>query len=842
MEQIQKPWQGTIAEVLQKLETSPRGLSGFEAEKRILRFGANTISRQTPIPYLAIFFDQFVDLLVLLLIFASLLSFILGDAKSGVIIGVIVFINALIGFTQEFKAERILRALKKYLPSEVRVRRQGQERQIPAHYLAPGDVVILGEGEKVPADIRLLEAYDLKINEQTLTGETKSRAKFAKNDGESQTSLLEVENTLFMGTAISEGEGMGIVTSTGMATEFGRIAARTTEIDKTLSPLQEKTHRMAKKVALIAVSVTIALVAFRYFTAHDFLDALIFSVAVAAALVPEGLPATISVALSLGARNLASRKALVRNLVSVETLGSVTVICSDKTGTLTTGQMTVKEVWDDINSDIGKEEKENLLLKVLTLCNDAEINERGAIGDPMEIALLRWVNKNRAEEFRRKYRKIDEIPFNSRRKFMQVTYADGGRRFNLAKGAPEVIMSRCHLSKSEEEKINLKHRQFAWRGFRVLAAAYNEVFLGLVAIYDPPRPEVKAAIKICQQGGIRTLMITGDHSLTAKAIAEQVGILETNSAAQIIEGADLEKMSDIELKNVLRKDSVYARILPEQKYRLVENLMAMGEIVAVTGDGVNDAPALKKADIGIAMGKTGTDVSREAADMILLDDNFATIVEAVEEGRAIFDNIKKFLFYIFSSNFGELLTVVFGMLLGLPLPLTAIQILAVDLGTDVLPSMSLIAEPPEGEIIKTKPRAKEVQLLNGESFFHLAMIGLIMGAGAVWNFSAVKGFTGSYEAATTAALATLVISQGFNVFLSRCPGTSIFRYPFWQNKYLILSVVSSVILILAITYLDFFHQYIRTESFPPFFWTRIVLTGIILLAVEEIYKILRPRY
>ena len=842
METIQKPWQGTTEEIITDLKSSLKGLSEIEAQKRLFYFGSNTISRKIPIPILRIFFDQFVNLLVLLLVFAALLSFILGDLRNGIVISIIVLINAIIGFSQEYKAERIIRALIKFLPILVKVKRSGQEKQISAHNLVPGDIVILGEGDKVPADLRLIEAYDLSTNDQALTGESKSQTKTAKNYDTLKRSLLEVENCLFMGTVVVSGEAMGMVTATGFQTEFGKIARKTSEIDKTLSPLQEKTHQMSKRVALIAALVVIGLVIYKYFLDRDFLDAIIFSIAVTAALVPEGLPATISVALSLGARTLGRHKALVRNLVSVETLGSVTVICTDKTGTLTTGKMEVKEVWDEINPNINDEEKKRLIAENFILCSDAQINPAGSFGDPTEIALLCWAQKQgfNIEKTKQKYQKISEIPFNSQKRYMRITLNAGGPNFNYLKGAPEVLIKICHLTDEEKNQINQKFKEFASQGFRVLGMAYNEIFLGLVAIFDPPRGEVFNALESCRKGNIRVNMITGDNALTALSIAKMVGIVSSKNEIKIVEGEELNRISDINLRSILQKEVIFARTLPEQKYRIVDNLMQMGEIVALTGDGVNDAPALRRADIGIAMGD-GTDVSREAADMILLDNNFATIVKAIKIGRSIFDNIRKFLFYIFSSNFGELLTVMLGMILGLPLPITAIQILAVDLGTDVLPSMSLIGEAPEGDVMKTKPRSKEVQLLTGESFFHLTLIGSVMGGGAIWNFIVTREFTGSYQAATTASLATLVIVQGFNIFLSRCPNHSVFKYPFWRNKYLLFSVISSLILILAIIYLDFFNRFLQTEALPLAIWPRIFIVGIILVAVEEIYKLIKKR-
>lgn len=839
MEQIEKPWQGKNEDLLKNLETSKDGLNNLEAQKRILKFGENSVMSHTPIPYFQIFFDQFLNLLVVMLIVAALLSFILGDSRNGIIISIIVLINSIIGFTQEYKAQRILKALGKMLPEVAKVTREGVEKEISTNYLVPGDIVNLGEGDRIPADIRLIESYDLKVDEKILTGEANPQAKEV-NSGEETRVLADVENTLFMGTVVTNGEALGVVVNTGIQTEFGKIAKKTTEIDKTMSPLQEKTARMSKRVALLAVSIVIALIIYQYFNNHDILDALIFSIAVAAALVPEGLPATISVALSLGARNLARKNALVRNLVSVETLGSVTVICTDKTGTLTTGKMEVKEFWQP---EFTKNKDKNLILETMILCNDAILANDKNIGDPTEIALLKWAKESGAdiEKTRNLYNKTDEVPFNSKIKYMSVTFSEKSKKFSYLKGAPEVIIKKCDLEIEEINQIKHKFEKMASEGFRVLGLAYNQTFLGLAAIYDPPREEVVKAISECHDGGIRTIMITGDNALTAVAISKMTGIIKSENY-QIVDGVEIGVMTDTQLKSVLQGNPIFARTLPEHKFRIVENLMNMGEIVAATGDGVNDAPALKRADIGIAMGKDGTDVSRESADMVLMDDNFATIVEAVKEGRSIFDNIRKFLFYIFSSNFGELLTVVVGLLVGLPLPITALQILSVDLGTDVLPSMVLIFEPPEKNVMQTLPRSKEVQLLTGESFLHLTLIGLVMGIGAVLNFNLVNHLTGNYQAATTAALATLVVAQAFNVFLSRCGNTSIFKYRFWKNPYLFLAEIFSFALILSIIYTGALNRFIVTAAFPAHIWLRIFLVGILLLIIEEVYKIIKRKY
>jgi len=836
-----KSWEGKTDKVISDLETSKDGLSEQEVKNRVLKFGKNVIAKNVAIPYFKIFLEQFFSILSLLMIIAAVISFLLGDLRNGIVISIIVLLNAAIGFFQEFKAEKVIIALNRLLPEMVKVKRDGREIEKPIESLVPGDIVILDAGDQVPADIRILEAYDLKADEQILTGETRLRSKkiddtcLAKN-------ILNVDNLLFMGTVIAQGEAMGVVTATGHRTELGKIARRTVEIEKTISPLQEKSAKMAKLIAIIAIILAIALIIYRYFVDSSFLSALTFSVALAAGIIPEGLPATMSVALSFGARYLADRKALVRNLVSVETLGSVTVICTDKTGTLTTGDMEVKEIWQP-ETEIKKEEHERLINEAVVLCNDANISGKINIGDPMEIALLRWAEGRgvNIQQIRKKYHKVDEIPFNAQRKFMTVTLQDGGRKFNLTKGAPEEVLTMVALSKKEEKEITQKFSVMASAGYRVIALSYNDVFLALVAIFDPPRPEVSEAIDSCQRGQIKTIMVTGDNAMTAASIAKMVGLYPKEIEPQIITGEQIDEMTDLQLRHVLGGEPLFARTLPEHKFRIVDCLANMGEIVAVTGDGVNDAPALKRADIGIAMGKKGTDVSRETADMILLDDNFATIVQAVKEGRTIFDNIRKFLFYHLTADFGELLTVLFGIFLNLPLPMLAVQILFIDLATNLLPAMSMIFELPEENIMTSKPRSKKVALINGETIIHLTILGLIMGGGAIWNFTAVLHSVG-YAQATTVAFATLVICQIFNSFLARTPHITIFKYSFWSNKYLLMAVGLTLIMLFVMVYTRIFHDLLSTLPFPPMFWLRTIIVGIVFLIVDEFYKIIKNRY
>jgi len=841
MEVLAEPWKKTTDEIIKKLDTSKDGLSDLEVRKRISKFGRNVITKNAAVPYFTIFLDQIFSILSLLMIIAAVVSFLLGDLRNGIIITIIVLLNAAIGFFQEFKAEKVIIALNRLLPEKIKVKRNGQEVEKRIENLVLGDIVILDAGDQVPADIRLIEAYDLKADEQILTGETKLRSKIL-DDNCRANNLLNVDNLLFMGTIIAQGEAMGVVTATGHRTELGKIARRTVEIEKTQSPLQEKVAKMAKIIAAIAIILAIALIIYRFFVDNNFLSALTFSVALAAGIIPEGLPATMSVALSFGARYLADRRALVRNLVSVETLGSVTVICTDKTGTLTTGEMEVKEIWQP-KTEIDKEEHERLINEVIVLCNDANISGKVHIGDPMEIALLKWA-KNRGvniDKLRKKYRKIDEIPFNAQRKFMTVSFEEGSRKFNLTKGAPEEILTKVTLNSQEEKEIQSAFSKMASSGFRVIALSYNNVFLGLAAIFDPPRDEVRQAVANCQRGQIKTIMVTGDNPLTAASIAKMVDLYPQEVEPQVITGDQIDEMTDLQLRNVLQGEPLFARALPEHKFRIVDSLVKMGEIVAVTGDGVNDAPALKRADIGIAMGKKGTDVSRETADMVLLDDNFATIVQAIKEGRTIFDNIRKFLFYHLTADFGELSTVLFGIFLNLPLPMLAAQILFIDLATNLLPAMSMIFELPEKNIMISQPRSKKVALLNGETIFHLTILGLIMGGGAIWNFTSVLS-SGSYAQATTVAFATLVTVQIFNSFLSRTPHISVFKYPFWSNKYLLMAVGLTLVMLFAIIYTRIFHDLLSTAAFPPIFYLRMILIGVIFVAVDEIYKLIKKRY
>jgi Ca2+-transporting ATPase len=820
-------WARKLPEVFEELESSKNGLTEVESKSRILKYGLNVISKASPIPYLKMVYDQLFDFLVLILFIAGILAVFLGDMRSASVIFAIIIINGIIGFSQEFKTQKELAALKKILPLFAKVLRDGQEKKVHAKFIVPGDILILQEGDEIPADGRIIEAYSFATSEAALSGESNPQKKKV-GDVPAETELTDVDNMVFAGTHVASGEAKVVVITTGIETAFGKIAAKTAEIKKSLSPLQVKTKQIGKIIGLVAVGVMVVIIGIRLFSHQNLLDSFMLGVAVAASVVPEGLPATVSVALAIGARKLAEKRTLAKKLSAVETLGSTTVICTDKTGTLTEGLMQVEEVW----YLRGEEEKERLKL-IAALCNDASINGDEKLGDVTEIALLEWLKKENFDwrKVRRESPKKSEIPFSSEAKFMQTTYIISEKKTILEKGAPEILADRARVSLEEKNLIDRRVSEFAKKSLRTLAFSYNNDFVGIVGLSDPVRSEVPKAIKICEQAKIRVIMVTGDNPETAKAIAKKVGIL-----GEVFTGEDLKKMSDLKLRSILLKESIFARISPIDKYRIVENLKNMGEIVAVTGDGVNDAPALKRADIGIAMGKTGTDVAKEAADLVIIDDNFATIVDAVREGRVIFDNIKKFVFYIFAHNVAELTTVLLGMLLGLPLPMTAVQILAIDLGFDITPSISFIAEKAEAHVSSSGPRDRRFPLMNKGSIGYLLYLGTVIGILSVLNFWLVLRSGGSYFTATTIAFSTLVFCQLINLHEVRAGRETLFTRRFFENKWAVFATLFTMVFLAAVIYIPPIQTLLETTGLSFELWLRIFFTGVVFVLVEEVYK------
>lgn len=850
MNYYQKP----ISEIFIQLGTSPNGLSDDGGFLRLNKYGPNVLKRVKKTSLIFKFLHQFKDLLAIILVFGAILSFVIGSSRDALIILGIVFVNATISFIQEYKAERILAAFQKHLPSFATVMRNGKLKKILASQIVPGDIVFLEAGDAVPADARLIESFNLKTNDFALTGESGSQIKKAYSI-EKEVMVTNIDNMVFMGTSVAEGKAKVVVVKTGMETEFGKIAKISQSVKEEATPLQKELNYTAKITAQIALIVAAFVILVFTLLGRETQESLLLGIAIAVSVVPEGLPAATSVALSLGAQRMLKKKALIKKLLHVESLGSVTTICTDKTGTLTTGEMNVVKT-DIIFKD--------LFLKTLVLCNNASISSH-PIGDPLEIALLNYAAKEKINtpKIQKENPRVFEIPFSSKRKMMTVVCQKSGIQYAYSKGAPLEILERCKINSDDKEEIIKEQDKMAISGLRVVALAYKKlphstkaswnkelekelIFLGLVGLEDPPREGVKEAINLCQKAQIKVIMITGDYGLTALSIAKEIGL--SDSETKVITGSDLHQMDNDRLKSILEGDVIFARIDPGQKLRIIQNLQEMGEVVAVTGDGVNDAPALVKADIGVAMGKIGTDVAKEAADMILLDDHFATIVNAIKEGRRIFDNAKKFVFYVFASNSGEFFVTLFGLLLGLPLPLIAVQILAIDLGTDVMPSLALGLEKEEPDVMEKPPRSRTGRIMSTKMLSNLLFIGINMATLAliVFIFSLYEGGwryknylspdSTLYFSATAATYATLVLCQVATAFHCRSQKLSVFKLGFWTNPSLIFAELVSFILLWAVAEFHPLQNIFRTSSPSPLSWLLIIISFFIYFGLTEWWK------
>ncbi|GFN31995.1 calcium-translocating P-type ATPase, SERCA-type [Paenibacillus xylaniclasticus] len=847
-----------------------RGLTESEAAERLKQYGRNELSEGAKVSPLVLFLNQFKDFMVLILMGATLISGLLGEYLDAVTIVAIIVLNAVLGFVQEFRAERSLRALKALSAPTAKVIRNGQSATVPASGLVPGDLIQLESGDRVPADIRFIQANSCYAEESALTGESVPVSKHASPISEAELPLGDQRNIGFMGTMLTGGTGKGVVIRTGMNTEMGRIADLIQKTEEMETPLQRRLEQLGKILIIVAVALTIVVVIAGIMHGQPAYGMFLAGVSLAVAAIPEGLPAIVTIALALGVQRMIKRKAIVRKLPSVETLGCASVICSDKTGTLTQNKMTVTKVWlsgrsIDITGEGYEPAGEALehgkqvdpkhdqpfrrLLQIAALCNNAEIvraadteeakRKKGAEvreewqlkGDPTEGALVVLSSKlgMSASSLAPLYRRIAEFPFDSERKRMSVIVAHQGGRLLCAKGAPDLLMEQCSyvlwdgkvmpFTGTLRRKVAEAAEALAGSALRVLGFAYRDlrpndpcsnvqeaesqlIFAGLTGMIDPPRKEVREAIATCRRAGIKTVMITGDHQLTAEAIAHQLGIMPREGIA--ISGRELSNMDDEQLDRLSDNIYVYARVSPEHKLRIVKSLQRQGHVVAMTGDGVNDAPAIKAADIGIAMGITGTDVSKEASALILSDDNFATIVAAIEEGRSIYENIRKFIRYLLASNVGEILTMFLAMMAGLPLPLVPIQILWVNLVTDGLPAMALGVDQAEKDLMKQKPRSSKESIFARRLGWKIVSRGILIGIctlGAFWlTLSKAPGDPKQLVLAQTVAFATLVLAQLIHVFDCRS-SRSIFHRNFFQNKYLVLAVLSSLILMIGVLYL-----------------------------------------
>lgn len=887
----------TKEDVFRNLVSTGQGLNPEEVQKRLAEFGRNEIIAVKGKSLVLRLLSQFTHFLAIVLWLAAFFSFLSeylnpgeGMLTLGIAIVAVIVINAVFTFIQEFRAEKALEALNKLLPFNVKIIRSGKESQIPAVEVVPGDVIRLDEGDKVPADLRLIESNGLKVNNASLTGESEP---MSRSVDPFPGDPINSPNIAFAGTNVVSGNGIGIAFATGMRTEFGRIALLTETVTPGLSPLQKEIVKATRIVAVIAAVVGLFFFILGFAIGRTFWANFIFAIGITVALIPEGMLPTVTLALAMGSQRMAKRKALIKTLSSVETLGSVTVICTDKTGTLTQNNMVVMKVWADDEllepKAVMTGETTRRLFTTAALCNNARFADDHYQGDPTETALLKAARDALGDI---PAQRLFEIPFDSDRKMMTIGNMGEGGATAFSKGAPERILPLCThmmikgqrkpLENVNREKIIRADQELMDMGLRVLAFAYKDlpssapsplgaesasstevvpgelekdlVFLGLIGLQDPPRPEVPEAIKKCHSAGIRIIMITGDGSRTALAIARQIGLIEGTPV--IIEGTDFSLMSDQELMEKLSsREMIFSRMTPKHKMRVVSLLKDKGEVVAVTGDGVNDAPALKKADIGISMGITGTDVAKEASNMVLLDDNFATIVNAVEEGRTVYANIKKFLTYIFASNIPEAVPYLGYILFNIPLPLTILQILLVDLGTDMLPALALGVEKPTPGIMQQPPRKPSERLLN---FPLMARAYLFLGpieavacmfgffwvlntGGWTWG-TLLPVFNPLYLQATTACLTAIVIAQVANVFACRSSRESLFTTGFFTNKLIFAGIAVELTLQLFVVYHPLGNEVFATAPISLSVWLVLIPFAVLLLVAEESRKLIMRRF
>jgi sodium/potassium-transporting ATPase subunit alpha len=846
-------------EVFTLLHTSPQGLSEEEASARLKQFGYNEIKEARKTSLFLRFIQQFTHFLAIILWVAAILAFISdwlnpaeGMRNLGFAIIGVILLNAVFSFIQEYKAEKAIEKLKLMLPLKVRVIREGKEREILARELVPGDLILLSEGDKVPADARVVQSEYLTVNNAPLTGESEpvvltEEPYFGR--------FIESKNIAFAGATVLSGRGKAVVFATGMRTEFGRIAKLTETVKQEATPLQKEITRTSKIIAFVATTIGGIFFIIGQSLGKSFWENFLFAIGVIVALVPEGMLPTVTLSLAIGSQRMLKRKALVKTLSAVEALGSITVICTDKTGTITQNRMEVKRVWTFDQNAV------DMLLTISYLCNNATFTENLYQGDPTEVALLKYAREAHGEVPAERFL---ELPFDFERKMMTTGNLIEGKRLFLTKGALEKVLPLCGYALIRGEKIKLTDelrqkileasQALMDEGLRVLSFAYSEVepekdmvFVGLAGLEDPPRPKVKEAIKKCREAGIRIVLITGDASRTALAIAKEVGLV--TGAPVVIEGDEFHRLSDNELKERLTaREILFTRMTPKDKLRIVTLLQEMGERVAVTGDGVNDAPALKKADIGIAMG-SGTEVAKEAADIILLDDNFATIVSAVEEGRSVFENIRKFVSYFFTSNIAELTPYIVYQIFRVLLPLTVIQILLVDLGTDILPGLALGAEPPTPDLMKRPPRSAKERLLTLplllRVFFILgpveAMAGLfgyffvLYSGGWTWGMP-LHPSNPLYLKATTACLTGIVLTQVANGFACRTFREPVLRIGLFSNRLLLIGVLSEILLQIFLVYHPIGNKIFSTYPLPLKVWLVLLPFGVFLFAVEELRK------
>lgn len=798
-------------EALQSLNVTPNGLTTSEVENRRQQYGFNELAEAKRKSAVQVFLEQFKDFLVIILIAAAVISAFLGKFESTLVIMVVVVLNAILGTVQHLKAEQSLNSLKALSSPSAKVIRDGKKVEIPSREIVVGDILSLDAGDFVSADGRILENHSLQINESSLTGESLSVIKDVEAINKDDVPIGDKKNMVFSGSFVTYGRGVVLVTSTGMNTEIGKIANLLESAKEKKTPLQASLDEFGKKLAVIIIAIAIIIFGVDLFRGNEIVDSFMFAVALAVAAIPEALSSIVTIVLAFGTQKMSKENAIVRKLHAVESLGSISVICSDKTGTLTQNKMTVQHVYVDnkvIEQHQLNYEKllEKRLLLMSILCNDATTTDEKEIGDPTEVALVNFGKQHQFDEqtIRAEHPRISEIPFDSDRKLMSTVNQFEEKYYMITKGALDVLLSRVDkievsegitsFTDKHKQEIENINRDFSKNGLRVLAFAYKEVsanqtisledesgltFVGLTSMMDPPREESASAVASCIGAGIKPVMITGDHKITAAAIAKQIGILKDESEA--VEGAEIEKWSDNELKEKVAGISVYARVSPEHKIRIVRAWQEKGNVVAMTGDGVNDGPALKQADIGIAMGITGTEVAKEASSMVLTDDNFSTIVKAISNGRSIYANIQNSIKFLLSGNMGGVLAVLYASLLALPVPFAAVHLLFINLLTDSLPAIAIGLEPHNQDIMKEKPRDIRTPLLNKSFAQRVLVEGLLIASATLVAFH-IGLTTGDHLLASTMAFSTLCLARLFHGFNSRSK-YSLFKIGFFTNKY-----------------------------------------------------------
>lgn len=871
----------SLNEIYKKVISSAHGLSNVEAKRRQEQYGLNVLVAKEKTYVVLKFGKHLVNFFAILLWIGTILAFISeyllpgeGNFYIGIALASVVILNAIFTFIQEYQSEKIIESFRKMMPLKIDAFRDGVRQEILASELVPGDIIYLQEGDKIPADGRLIEENSLKVDHSSLTGESEPQLRTLEHTHEN---ILESRNMVFSGTLVQSGNGRAVIYATGMNTQLGRIAQLTKETGTVLSPLRRELNHFIRVISTIAIVLGITFFIASFLTGNKLMASMIFAIGILVANVPEGLLPTVTLCLSMASKRMAKRMALIKNLESVETLGSTTVICTDKTGTITENKISVHTLYINMDErnilehDVKKIPGIDMFFPICALCNNSRRDEKGTYrGDPTEAALLSFIKDYiDVDQMNRDNERLHEYPFDSKTKRMITVNKSGSETMAYLKGAPEEVLERCDrvlindglvaLDEQKKEEITLHYARLASRGERVLGLAYKDgdnsseehfIFIALVGMIDPPRKEIPEAMMKCKTAGISVIMITGDYSLTAESIARKAGMINSEKA-NIMTGDELDQTNDSNLKEFLKKDNkIFARISPMHKLRIVKTLQSVGEVVTVTGDGVNDAPALKNADMGVAMGVTGTEVAKEASDMVLLDDNFASIVNAVEEGRTVFINIKRFIAYILTSNVPEILPFIAFVLLGIPLPLTVVLILSIDLGTDLLPALGLGIETPESDVMKRKPRPRNERLLSPNLLFmSYGIVGMIQAAAGFFSYFVVLyrgGWTWGqplavtdplYLKAVTAFFASIIMCQIADVLICRTRRESLFKKGLFKNRLILLGIFSELVLLAIIVYNPLTHKLFGTHTLTLFELSLSIPFALLIFFGDEVRKI-----